>query len=633
MRIPTLFLAFFSFFISFSQEYAVSNISEELLKNADAVVRLDQMNVLVKERDEMLVTSKRIVTVLNESGDDFVHAWGFYDKSTRITEIEAKIYNAQGKEIKKIKRKDFQDQSAVSGGTLYSDSRVLFMRYTPTDYPYTVEFTRSYNTINTAFVPPWFFVDGYRVSTEKSLYTFQIDCGIAFRHKELNLDDYGIEFVDQGNRVSYSGSNINAIKREAYSPSLREFTPRIQIALNQFHLEGVDGSGENWEDLGRWIYNELLIGQGALDAQTIQKAKDLVGDTTDPLEKVHKIYDFVQSNTRYISVQLGIGGWMPISASEVDRVKYGDCKGLTNYMMALLKAVGVESYYTVVYAGRQKRDFDEGFTLMQGNHAFLNVPIGDDEVWLECTSQVTPVNHLGTFTDNRNVLKVTPAGGELVRTKAYSDEDNYQLTKAEYFAKADGQIEGKVEILSTGTQYNQKFRNLQKTELEREKFYKDYWGYINNLSLGKIDFTNDKRTIEFKENVELSADAYLSSVDGKLMFAPNIGNRNLHVPERIRSRKRDLLISRGYLDEDEFLIHLPEGYEPESLLGTTKLDTKFGLYEIELSEKQTGILLYKRKLLIKSGRYSKEDYKAFRDFRKQIARHDNSRIILTKTKP
>ncbi|WP_165819400.1 DUF3857 domain-containing protein [Flagellimonas aquimarina] len=631
MRFLTFILLFLSTHFSFSQDFGYNSIPEELLKNADAVVRLNQMSVVIKARNLMVVSSKRVVTVLNENGDRYIHAFAFYDKSDKITGLEAKIYNKQGEEIKKIKKKDFFDQSAVSGGTLYSDSRVLFMRYTPTEYPYTVEFNKEYATPNTAFIPKWNFVDGYRVSTEKSDFTFSTESAIAVRYKESNLEEHSIEVNKTGNRRNYSAAYIKALKKEPLSPSLNEFSPTVKIALDKFHLEGVDGTAETWKEFGKWIYDELLVGQDALDPHTIEKVNSLVKGVDDPKEKIRKVYNFVQDNTRYISVQLGIGGWMPISASEVDRVKYGDCKGLTNYTMALLKSVGIDSYYTVVYAGSQKRDFDPDFPVMQGNHAFLNIPLEEEnDIWLECTSQITPVNHLGTFTDNRNVLRVTPSGGEIVKTKTYLDNENHQLTKAEYFADIEGKVTGSINILSKGTQYNYKYRNQSKSKIEQEEYYKEYWDYINDLSLGKINFKNDKENIVFEEELEISAENYMSSVEGKLLFAPNISNRNLAVPERCRNRKRDLIIARGYLDEDEFTIHLPENFEPETLIQPVSLETKFGSYKIVMEHKEHGILQYNRKLLIKSGKYSKEDYELYRNFRKQIARYDNSRIVLTK---
>ena len=56
---------------------------------------------------------------------------------------------------------------------------------------------------------------------------------------------------------------------------------------------------------------------------------------TDPIEKAKIVYKYMQEKTRYISVQVGIGGFKPMLAKDVDRLGYGDCKALSNYTKAL----------------------------------------------------------------------------------------------------------------------------------------------------------------------------------------------------------------------------------------------------------------------------------------------------------
>lgn len=126
----------------FSQknDYAVVLIPQNLLENANAVVRNNAVEITIEDFDKMLVTKREVVTVLNKLGIVDARMAERYDNDTKINKLSAKIYNAYGKEIKKYKKRDFLDVSAVSGGTLYSDARVKYVDYTPVAYPYTVVF-------------------------------------------------------------------------------------------------------------------------------------------------------------------------------------------------------------------------------------------------------------------------------------------------------------------------------------------------------------------------------------------------------------------------------------------------------------------------------------------------------------
>ncbi|RTY92499.1 hypothetical protein [Flavobacterium sp. GT3R68] len=55
----------------------------------------------------MLISTKRIVTILNVKGESRIDANQFYDNSTRVKSLEAVIYNQFGNEIKRFKKKDF----------------------------------------------------------------------------------------------------------------------------------------------------------------------------------------------------------------------------------------------------------------------------------------------------------------------------------------------------------------------------------------------------------------------------------------------------------------------------------------------------------------------------------------------
>ena len=606
------------------------NISSELKKDANAVIRLQKTTVTVTSATQLIVKQKRIVTVLNKLGVEYVKAYKHYNEDTKITKLSAIIYNAWGKKVKKYSKSDFTDVSAVSGGTLYSDSRVKVLEYTPTAYPYTVILESEYKNSSTGFIPKWFPLENYNLSVEKSIYELHNPQNISFRKREKNLNNYNVTNTSIANDLSYTLKNQKAINYERGTINYEDLVPNLTISLNEFSLKGIQGKAENWKEFGSWLYNNLIKGRNQLPVATITKIKDLVKNIEDPIEKAKIIYKFVQEKTRYISVQIDIGGWEPIASNKVDAVGYGDCKGLTNYTKALLDAVGVKSHHTIVYANNNK-NIDENFTVLQGNHMILNIPNNGNDIWLECTSQSIPFGFLGDFTDDRNVLVVTPQGGVIKRTTSYINDENLQLNNANITLLPNGDINATIERKSYGTQYNDKYRTENYTRKESDRYYKSYtWDYINNLEIKKIKRKNDKKEVVFTENIEVIATDFATIKENSYLFKVNVFNKITGIPKRYRNRKRSLEIDRGFTDKDTFTFKIPKGYIITNLPENKIINTKFGDYVISFKKIDETSFTYKREFSLKKGIFPKEEYKAYRKFMKTVAKYDNLRTEILK---
>tara|TARA_R110002049_G_scaffold2960_2_gene23836 strand:+ start:2802 stop:4715 length:1914 start_codon:yes stop_codon:yes gene_type:complete len=622
----------FTIGITLGQEenYTSLTIPSSLKENANAVVRNNSIEITIEDFDRMLVKKREIVTVLNKLGNVDARLVEGYDQDTKITNLSVKVYNALGKEIKKYKKRDFLDISAVDGGTLYSDSRVKYIDYTPISYPYTVVFESEYKTSTTGFIPWWQPINGYYVSVEKSTYKINNPNKIPWRTKKTNFNDFDVKENELDTEITFSIENQPGFKYENSAVHFREILPKAIVTLNNFSLKGVPGQYKNWNEFGLWMNSKLLRGRDVLEPGTVSKIKKLVEGVKEPLEKAKLVYEYMQNKTRYISVQVGIGGWEPIAANQVDKVGYGDCKGLTNYTKALLDAAGVTSYYTIVYAD-EKRDIDKDFSSIQGNHVILNIPNNGKDVWLECTSQVMPFGFLGDFTDDRNVLVVTPEGGIIKRTTTFKDEENYQQTTAEIQLKKDGSLNANLEITSKGLQYDDKQGYISFSEDELFKYYKsNVWNYNNNLEIISAELENNKKDIVFIENVNAVIKNYATINETEYLFRVNIFNRNSYVPKRYRKRKLPLKIYRGYKDKDSYKITLPKGYVLGLLPLEKEIKSKFGSYNVSYKKIDATSFMYYKTIIIKEGVYSKEDYKKYRDFRRSVAKQENLRIAITK---
>src|SRR5699024_7815755 len=115
------------------------------------------------------------ITVLNKRGDHHVRPHVKYDDNQKVTHAEVFIYDASGQEIEHFKKRDFKDRGLVDGFSMYTDARALILEYTPTTYPYTMVFTSEVVNQSSAFIPSWFPVEKYAMTTQKSVYKLIYD--------------------------------------------------------------------------------------------------------------------------------------------------------------------------------------------------------------------------------------------------------------------------------------------------------------------------------------------------------------------------------------------------------------------------------------------------------------------------
>jgi len=616
--------------IAFSQKnYNAFSIPEELKKNANAVIREHHTFIEITSLDYMTITQRRVVTVLNRFGDQHINTYEAYDDSRTIQKLSALVLDRNGEIIKKYKKADFKDVSAVSNGQMYMDDRARYLEYFPTSYPYTIVFESKIKEKSTAFLNSWSPVEGYYISLEKSTYQLMNHTNAKYKFKPYNLEGYDLKIEDKGDELSFSAEKLKAVEQEKMSPDFSRLMPWIRVALNEFELKGEIGNGKNWKEFGLWQHIKLLSDRDIIDESTKRIITELVADTPSKREKIKRIYNYVQENTRYVGVQLGIGGWQPIKAKEVDKVKYGDCKGLTNYTKALLKSQNIDAYYTIVSAGSSKKSLDKYFASMQGNHVFLNVPLNEESIWLECTSQTMPFGFLGNFTDDRDVLVVTPEGGKIVHTPLYDESFNTFDANANIILESTGGFKANYTSVSKGIQYDQQSYKMRMNPDKLEERYSSIWDYLNGFSVISKKLAIDKDKVEFHEELNVSVSNYATLAGDKLLVAINPFNRLSRVPIKYEERKLPFQTSRSFSDSDSYVFEIPNEYTIVALPENYKIDSEFGSYKITVEKTEGNKIKYTRELTLKEGEFSKEKYSSYRTFIKKIAKKDKSKYVLT----
>ena len=608
----------------------VTMISDSIKTNAHAVIRKQQTDVVIKSDESMRIHKNDIISILDRKGDAYSTFYEFYDGFTKIKNIKIKVFDENGMPIKTVKKKEIKDYAAEDGFSLYNDTRVLYYHYISNKYPYTISISYDIITSNTAFIPRFAPIHNYDTGIEKSIYTITHPTNLKLNYKETESKYFSYDKNVYPTKMEFSIHQVKPISSEDFAPSFKTLVPSVAFGLENFSLAGVKGSAHNWAEMGDWIQNKLLNGRSQISETTRNKILNLTKDAPNDLEKAKRVYKFMQDKTRYVSIQIGIGGWRPMPAMEVDQKAYGDCKALVNYTKSLMEVAGVKTYYTLVYGG-SKRNIDKNLVSIQGNHAILMFPSKKDTIWLECTSQKNPFGHLGNFTDDRDVFIVDKGKSKIVHTRVYQDDENLVETQGDVFLNDQLGFKAKIHIKNCGKAYDRAFYIKDEKKEKQILHYKNAFSDLNIKTIDSIQFDDDKAHVCFNQDLQFAISNYISTFqDHSYFFRLNFFSILSSVPPKNRDRKYPIYIPSGFRHHDKINIELPAGYSYESIPKDVKIESEFGKYTMHVTKLSNQKMVYERDFILKEGTYPKEKYKAFRSFLKKIHKSDLKKAIIKK---
>ncbi len=611
-------------------EYAVFRIPTELLKNANAVKRIETISFEVVNTGEAILKKKYAITVLNEKGDDQAIFVAYYDKQHEIKNIEGALFDAFGKELKRLKNKQIIDVTGNDDASLIDDNRRKFHGFFYKVYPYTVEYEVEEKYNGTLFFPVWVPRDDELLSVEQSKLIVKAPLSYIVRVKEFNFLGKKEELVEKSTKsIIWEVKNIPALQTEFAMPSWLDFNTAVMLGPSNFEVEKYEGNMKDWNEFAKFI-NILKQGRDVLPANIKQTVHDLVDPIADKREKIIKLYQYLQKNTRYISIQLGIGGWQPFDANYVATKAYGDCKALTNYMYSLLKEAGISSCYTLVNAGKRARKIVSDFPAQQFNHVILCVPLQNDTMWLECTSQTLPAGYLGDFTCDRYALAINETGGKLVRTPYYGVKENLQVRNVTAVLDSEADLFVKSKATYGGLQqdqYHDLINSMSKDKV-KEALHEEL--DFATYDIARFNYKENKSTLPFiEEELDILVRRYATITGKRLFIVPNVLTRTYRKLPTDSARKFDMDLTFAYKDVDTVEITLPEGYTAESMPQEVAITGKFGNFKcaVKLSGNK---LYYYRSLEHFSGRFPAASYPELVQFYEKIYKADRSKVVLVK---
>ena len=630
MKRMLFFLSFGLASVTQAQEYSALLLPDSLVKGADIIKRSEEYILTIKSPAKFSLSEKHAYSILNSSAIGYASYQSYYDKFSSINNLSGKLFDKWGKQLKHTKKSDWKDYSAYDGFSLLSDARYKTNEFFSADYPFTVEYEEETDYNGTQGFPRWIPQGRTGMSVQNSKFTVIAPANYKVRFKQMNL--LGEPTITQKGEVktyTWEVKNLVAKKYEPSAPPITEVTPVVLFAPSTFEVQGFEGDMSTWEGYGKFMY-QLIKDRDVLPAEIKKKVHELTDGLKDDREKSLVLYEYLQKNTRYISIQLGIGGWQPFQASYVAEKKYGDCKALSNYMIALLKEAGITGKYIEIYGGSAPPPFVSDFSFSQANHVIACVPLAKDTLWLECTSQTASAGYLGSFTGNRKALLIDEKGGQLVNTPVYTMNDNLQERVVKATMDGDGNLMADIRSRFTGLQQELTHSLMHDASSKERETYLNKMFNIPTYQVLKNNYTEQKGIVpSVEESLQVSITNYATITGKRLFIAPNLFGSGSSKPASDTARKYDYLVKNAYRDVDSVSIKIPSGYTAESLPKDISLASKFGKY-ISRMKVENNEVLYYRQFEQYNGRFLAKEYNELVKFYDQVYKADRSKIVLVK---
>ena len=314
--------------------------AQDILKDANSIIVEAHTEVLCKSMTQSIEKESLTITILNRKGLEAAHFLCGCDMFRSLQKFSGEILNATGQSVRKIKKSELQKSEYSS--SLTTDDYFYYYECNYPSFPFTVKYEWEMKCNNgligyLPFVPQAEFNQG----VEKATYRIELPAGQGCRYRELNTQGKGIEVkestgADGQQVIEATASKLSPIIKEPFGPDFAELFPRVYFAPSAFKYDKSEGDMSSWQKYGEWQYR-LLDGRDLLTEPFRAKLHELTAHCTTDRDKVKAIYDYLAKTTRYVSIQLGIGGLHPNAAPDVCRTSLGDCKGFSKYTRAMLK--------------------------------------------------------------------------------------------------------------------------------------------------------------------------------------------------------------------------------------------------------------------------------------------------------
>jgi len=442
--------------------------------------------------------------------------------------------------------------------------------------------------------------------------------------------------------------NIPPIEDEPSMPAYRAIAGWLGLRFKS--SRAINSYFSNWNEIGKGI-GRLTANCVTPDSAIEQETKKIVSSTTNSSEKLHALARFIQNEIRYVSIQIGIGGFRPHPAPEVFTKRYGDCKDKVTLLASMLRSSGILAYYILINTNRGYITPDSPPYLYSFNHAIIAIKIPDDvpqEMFssiishpklgklliFDPTDENTPLGLLPQTLQGNTGLLISEDGGELVKIPFPDPGKNCLKRKGTFTILADGSLQGEIEETRKGYFANDSREALKISDIkERREYLEGFLGlFFSGFTLKEMDIRdleNHNKDLTVKYSIHVPSYAKFSG--NMLLIRPCVlGNKTEVLENNDRTPRRyPVELESTALQLDEFSIRFPEGWKMNQPITSTEINTGFASYRSE-AKIDSNLIVYHREYKMMDPFIPTSKFTEAVKFFRTIERDQRQNILLEK---
>lgn len=428
------------------------------------------------------------------------------------------------------------------------------------------------------FLPPFYFTRYFPY--QKIKLTVKAPKGVELRFLTLNdsLKKINYRTYEKGPYLyhEWEAAQMQGMVSRRSAPAPAYTAPQVIVYVNSFMLGNQRKPVlRDINDLYQWYRSFVASLSTDYSAELRAEVNKLISPSDSELQKVQKIFFWVQQNIKYIAFEDGMRGFIPHSSSYVFAKRYGDCKDMTSLLVGMLDVAGVKAYYTWIGTRDLPYRYSQLPTPLVDNHMIATYLAPDGKpIFLDGTSRHTRFGLPSSMIQGKEALIGLGPDTYRLATVPVEEPVTSLMTDSVKMVVADGELMGKGKISLEG--YAKVFGGyeLDRSQKEAEK------QYVTKLAgKGSNKFFLDNYLIEDLHNLDkptrvfyqFKVSDYTKQLENEIFVNLNL---NKHFYNGYIEKARETPVENDYqYVQKEFLeLEIPDGYHVEHIPASTRYE-------------------------------------------------------------